>query len=62
MSKLSEEFKKHLLDLANKETIYDKELSPDEASGGNYDDAYSIGSEDGEIYLAREVLKELSDE
>lgn len=28
-------------------------------SGGNYDDCYSMGSNDGEIFLAREILDTL---
>ena len=27
-----------------------------ESSGGNFDDAYQVGVDDGEIYLARHIL------
>lgn len=30
------------------------------ASGGNFDDAYSLGYDDGAIGAAREILKELN--
>jgi hypothetical protein len=37
-------------------------ISAYEASGGNYDDAYSMGMRDGEILLARELLKMLENQ
>lgn len=33
-------------------------FSPYDASGGNSDDAYSLGIDDGEILLARSLLRE----
>ena len=38
----------------------DPDFNAYEASGGNYDDAYALGSADGEILLAREILREIS--
>ena len=32
-----------------------------EGSGGNYDDAFYSGTQDGEIYFARELLKLLKE-
>jgi hypothetical protein len=42
---------------ANRETFYDDNEYGDiyDASGGNADDAYSIGEEDGKTYFAREL-------
>lgn len=40
----------------------DKDFSVYEASGGNIDDAYTYGRDDGEILLARELLKKYFDE
>lgn len=47
------------------EKLAEREISADnvdfnifEASGGNYDDAYSIGTNHGEVWLARQLLKE----
>lgn len=39
--------------------IDDEEFMPDDYAGGNIDDAYNGGSEDGETTMARQVLKEL---
>jgi len=35
----------------------DEFFNPDDFAGGNIDDAYQGGFDDGETYLAREVLK-----
>lgn len=40
--------------------IDDSGFNPCDYSGGNYDDAYYMGSSDGGILLAREILKRLS--
>ena len=52
--------------LAGKQTAVEVALedgeeyfSPYEASGGNFDDAYYMGTEDGQIQLARTVLAHL---
>ena len=37
----------------------DSDFNAMEWSGGNYDDAYSIGRDDGEILLARHILASL---
>lgn len=51
------ELKLYLETLAKKTTWYDDEdFSPSDYSGGNYDDAYSGGCDDGEVALARELL------
>lgn len=41
----------------NKVLTDDKFSTVLEASGGNYDDAYGIGIEDGETHFARIILK-----
>jgi hypothetical protein len=49
--------KEYLEKLAAKKAAIDKEdFNPYDYSGGNYDDAYYMGSSDGEILLARELL------
>ena len=46
-----------LEELAKKKTWYDREdYDPQDLSGGNFDDAYSRGCDDGEVALARELL------
>jgi hypothetical protein len=35
------------------------DFNPQDASGGNYDDAYAMGVEDGRIAMAREILIDL---
>ena len=46
-----------LEELAKKKTLYDREdYDPQDFSGGNFDDAYSRGCDDGEVALARELL------
>jgi hypothetical protein len=53
-----EELKSKLEEIANHLCLSDEEgFSPMESSGGNYDDAYSQGQHDGEIQLARTLLK-----
>ena len=37
-----------------------EDFNPYDVSGGNFDDAYYAGCTDGEILLAREVLKALN--
>lgn len=39
----------------------DEDFSPDDYAGGNIDDAFYAGESDGEIYIAREVLKRLEE-
>ena len=55
-----------ILDLVKKkaeeEACFDKDdFTADGYSGGNFDDAYSIGCSDGEISFARELLALLED-
>lgn len=46
-----------LEELAKKKTWYDREdYDTQDLSGGNFDDAYSRGCDDGEVALARELL------
>lgn len=52
-----EDLKKYLQELSSKDAAIESEdFSAYDASGGNFDDAYSIGVSDGEISLARELL------
>jgi hypothetical protein len=37
-----------------------EDFDPCSFSGGNYDDAYYIGQDDGEVSLAREILERLN--
>ncbi len=37
----------------------DEEFIPDDYAGGNIDDAYSGGVDDGRVDMAREILAEL---
>lgn len=51
------ELLEYLKKLAARETWYDDgDFNPCNFSGGNYDDAYYGGSEDGRTELAREIL------
>lgn len=51
-----------LIALAKDTTIYDQggeHTLVDEYAGGNVDDAYELGEEDGKTELAREILAQL---
>jgi hypothetical protein len=51
------ELKEHIQKIANNDSSEDDEdFDLLGACGGNYDDAYYLGAEDGEISLARELL------
>lgn len=51
------ELKEYLEEIAKRETAIDNEdFNPMEASGGNFDDAYSMGLDDGETELAQHIL------
>jgi hypothetical protein len=55
---MNEQILEYLKKLAEKQThINDEEF--DGTFGGNYDDAYSAGTDDGEIWLARKILTDL---
>ncbi len=57
---MNEELIEKLKTLAKKECWSDDdEFEAYSYSGGNFDDAYSGGYRDGEIDLAREILREL---
>jgi len=58
-NKMNEELKKELEKIARRECWSDDEdFNPFEYSGGNYDDAYYGGVNDGIVSLARRLLKE----
>lgn len=60
--KLTLETLEKLKKLAKKESVYDDLAEDDfyDASGtGNYDDCFNYGIEEGEIQLAREIIKSL---
>lgn len=51
-----------LIEIAKEDTIYDKGgeyAQVDDYAGGNVDDAYVLGTSDGRIELAREILSNL---
>lgn len=55
---LTEEQIKKIKDIAEKRPADTREdFNP--SDGGNFDDTYQMGSEDGEIYMARTVLNML---
>lgn len=59
---MNAKFIEKLKDIAQREAWVDnKEFSVFDFCGGNFDDAYSGGVDDGEILLAREVLKEIGE-
>lgn len=59
-SKMNLELLKFLEKLAAKTAAADdEEFNAYDYSGGNFDDAYSTGCSDGQIYLARSILKKL---
>ena len=46
--------------LAKQDTLFDRDdFNPGDACGGNFDDCYNRGLDDGEIGLAREILSKL---
>ena len=48
--------------MANSECMIDSDdFNIQDHCGGNYDDAYSIGQDDGYALLAREILKRFFD-
>ena len=54
-----EELKKYLETLAKREIWEDMEdFNPADFSGGNFDDAYFSGCQDGSTSLARTILKD----
>jgi len=59
---MKDETIKLLKKLAERKSLFDRMLGEedcvvDDYAGGNVDDAYEYGETDGEIYLAREILK-----
>ena len=60
MTYLSDEMIEHLKTLARREGLMDQEeFDPHGYSGGNYDDAYYAGYDDGETQIARTILAAL---
>lgn len=59
---LDHEFIAKLKKAAQRETWDDdaENFNPHDHSGGNFDDAYFHGQEDGETHLAREILTGLN--
>jgi hypothetical protein len=62
---ISEKFMAKLIKLSIEETIVDDmcknpDVIIDDYAGGNIDDAYYRGADDGEINMAREILSELN--
>ena len=46
-------------DMAELEAASDElDFNAEDYAGGNYDDAYEIGCNDGQIFFARQLLKE----
>ena len=57
------ELKAKLKEIAEDGANSDREdFNAHDASGGNFDDAYSLGVTDGEISLARDILEWLGGE
>jgi len=57
-----EKIKEKLVNLAKKQThMSNPDFCSYDACGGNFDDAFEMGMNDGEIYLARRLLKDLFD-
>jgi hypothetical protein len=57
---LSDTFRASLLKAAQRAAHTDREdFLPDDAAGGNIDDAFYAGQADGKTLLARKVLTEL---
>lgn len=51
--------------MADRVTLADRadkgeDANPQDYSGGNFDDAWSGGEQDGETHLAREILEDLA--
>ena len=54
-----ERLEQHLRKLANQSLLSDdEEFNPQDYAGGNYDDAYNMGVQDGEVLFARELLRD----
>ena len=58
---MNKELIEKLKKLAQKKVLGEGEedFNPMDASGGNFDDAYDMGIDDGEIWLAREILNKM---
>ena len=56
---LSDKTINHLKQLAQRSAMIDDEESFDASDGGNFDDTYYRGMDDGETVLARDLLDEL---
>ncbi len=50
--------KEYLEKIASQKAVQDEEdFNPQDYCGGNYDDAFALGEDDGEIFLARALLE-----
>ena len=50
--------KEYLEKIAAQKACQDEDdFNPQDYAGGNYDDAFALGEDDGEIFLARALLK-----
>lgn len=60
---MSQKLVDYLHEIAKKNKTFDDDgegdFNPMDASGGNFDDAWQMGEEDGRIDLAREILARL---
>ena len=59
-NKVEREALNELKKVAARQTVFDKMNDEDNIqdwSGGNFDDAYQMGIEDGKIFMARSVLE-----
>lgn len=55
--------KEKLQEIASRNAMFDDEdCDVMDCCGGNFDDAYEVGSHDGEVALARELLGEFFNE
>ena len=62
-NQLSDKMMERLTKLAAKKCSSDKEdFNAYEYSGGNFDDAWSNGRDEGEVWLAQEILADLKGE
>lgn len=57
---ISDNMIKQLIAIAKRSAVFDEHDMVDDFAGGNIDDAYNIGSEDGETSLARQILTDMN--
>ncbi len=59
LEKLRKQAKRETLQEAQ---VADDSITPMDCSGGNFDDAWAGGEEDGATWLAREILADIGEE